>query len=388
MVRNDFNHRLKKVTESPIRAFDNSISHIEGLVKFTLGEPDFNTPEFIRQAAIDGIQHRPNGYTLSQGMLEVRQAAHSFLLRHYELDYDAEDIIISIGATGGLFSAFYTLLNPGDKVLIPTPHYSGHIIQVHLAGGIPILVDVTSDGFVLTPEAIDRAMQEHPDAKVIALNYPSNPTGKSYRASELEALAETIRRHDLWVVSDEIYSELTYDYKPTSIAKFLPERTILINGLSKSHAMTGWRIGLVAGPTDVMSQLFIVHQGAVNAASTQSQYAALAALAVDGDESIEIMKGEYMKRRDYLVQALSNLGYTMPVPDGAFYLFVRIPDWFPGDDMDFCLKLAHEAKIGVTPGQSFGEAGKGYFRISYASSQADLEFLIRTLSDFAKKYKK
>lgn len=382
------NERLKSVEASPIRAFNDRIVHIEGLKRYTIGEPDFNTPLFIRQAAVEGIMNQSNGYTHSKGLLSLRQAAHDYLLRHYQVSYDPqEEIIISAGATEGIYSALYTIINPYDKVLLASPHYPGHLIQINLVGGQAVIVDVSDCGLKWTAEKLEETCQAHPEAKAIILNYPSNPTGQTYSKSELESLAQVIEKHNLWVISDELYAQLTYDSEHTSMAALLPGRTVLINGLSKSHAMTGWRIGVVAGPQDFMSQFYIIHQGAINTPSTQSQYAAIAALSVEGDESIKLMKGEYLTRRNYLVEQLSQLGYFVSNPAGAFYLFIKIPDWYQGNDMDFCLDLAHNAKLGVVPGRSFGQAGEGYFRLSYAASQKDLEHFVRTLTDFTNKNK-
>lgn len=369
----DTRESLKSIKPSPIRTFNDKIANIDGLIKLTLGEPDFPTPRFIKDAAIQSIDKSFNGYSHSRGMIELRDTISGYLKRKYNLDYRAEDqIIVTVGATEAIFSTLYALVNPGDKVITAAPNYAVYKTQVNLAGGEFIPIDVAEDNFILTPEKLDQVLSADPAIKVLMMNHPSNPTGHTYSADQIQALAEVIKKHDIWVLSDEIYSELTYEGKHVSLAKYLPEHTILINGASKSHSMTGWRMGLIAGPVDVLSQIFVVHQGAVNTPTTQAQFAAIAAYSVEGDAAIEQMRAEYKVRRDYLLGRFRDMGFDVDTPNGAFYLFIKVPSWFDGDDMDFCLKIAHEAKVGLIPGQAFGEAGKNYFRLSYAASMEQL----------------
>lgn len=369
----DTRESLKGIKPSPIRTFNDKIANIDGLIKLTLGEPDFPTPRFIKDAAIQSIDKSFNGYSHSRGMIELRDTISGYLKRKYNLDYRAEDqIIVTVGATEAIFSTLYALVNPGDKVITAAPNYAVYKTQVNLAGGEFIPIDVAEDNFILTPEKLDQVLSADPAIKVLMMNHPSNPTGHTYSADQIQALVEIIKKHDIWVLSDEIYSELTYEGKHVSLAKYLPEHTILINGASKSHSMTGWRMGLIAGPVDVLSQIFVVHQGAVNTPTTQAQFAAIAAYSVEGDAAIEQMRAEYKVRRDYLLGRFRDMGFDVDTPNGAFYLFIKVPSWFDGDDMDFCLKIAHEAKVGLIPGQAFGEAGKNYFRLSYAASMEQL----------------
>lgn len=376
------NETLAALKPSPIRTFNDKISGIEGIIRLTLGEPDYPTPRFIKDAAITAIDKSFNGYSHSRGILELREIITDYLKRKYELEYSAtEEIIVTVGATEALFSSFYALLNEGDKVITPSPHYAVYGTQVGLAGGIFVPVDVSDDAFILTPEKLSEALAEHPETKVLLFNYPSNPTGRTYTPEQLEALADVIKQHNIFVVSDEIYSELTFEGKHVSLASFTPEQTILINGASKSHSMTGWRMGYIAGPKWVIDEIFKVHQAAINAPSTQAQYAVIEGYA-KGDEEVEKMRQGYIERRDLLVEGFAKIGFELASPQGAFYLFIKVPDWFKGDDYDFCLQLAEEAKVGVVPGQAFGKAGERYFRLSYAASTDKLIEALKRIEKF------
>lgn len=381
------NQNLARITSSPIRAFNEQIKSIDDLIYLTIGEPDFPTPTAIKKAAIDAIQHKSNGYTHSSGLLELRQAIANFIQRHYQLSYDPEsEIIVTHGATQALFASFLTLLNPGDKVITPSPNYVIYKTHVALANGSLVTIDVSNNAFKLTPEHIEASLKEHPETKVLLLNFPTNPTGVSYSRTELEAIVEVARAHQLYIVSDEIYAELTYEADHVSVATLYPERTLLINGLVKSHAMTGWRSGFIAGPKEILKELYKVHQATINTPNTQMQYASIKAYN-DCDEDSRMMREEYLKRRNYLVKAFDELGFELSNPEGAFYLFIKVPQWFNGSDLDFCLALAHEAKVGVVPGSGFGDAGKGYFRLSYAAKMSDLEEAIRRITNFVKQNK-
>lgn len=378
------NQQLKHLQPSPIRSFNEQIAKIEGLIPLTIGEPDFNTPDFIKEAAIKSIKDDLNGYSHSRGMIELRQAIARYVLRKYDLTYAPEtEIIITSGPTQALFASFLTILNPGDKVLIASPNYVIYNTQVSLAHGEMVMVDTSDSNFIFTPEKLEQAIIENPETAAILLNHPANPTGGTYTEAELRALVPVIEKYDLWVVSDEIYGELTYDHQHFSMAKLLRDRTILINGLSKSHAMTGWRSGFVAAPEEIASQLFKVHQAMVNTPNTQMQYASIVAYD-HGDEAIEEMRQIYKERRDYLMQAFHEIGIETLNPQGAFYLFVKVPTWYSGDDRQFCLDLAHQAKVGVVPGSGFGPAGKDHFRVSYAASLDTLKEAMARISQFVK----
>lgn len=382
MKKIQLNQRLKHLKPSPIRAFNDKISGIDGLIRLTLGEPDFDTPQFIKEAMVTAMESQGNGYTHSKGLLELRQAIQAFMQRKYGLAYNPEtEIIATHGATEAIFASLMGILNPGDKVLTPSPNYAVYGTQVGIAGGEFIPIDVSDKGFILTPEQLTQSLIEHPETKVLLFNHPSNPTGRSYSAEQLEALADVIRQHDILVISDEIYAELTYIGQHTSMAKFLPHQTIVINGASKSHAMTGWRMGFICAPDWIITEIFKAHQSSINTPTTQAQYAAIAAYN-DGDLAIENMRAEYQIRRDYLVKEFERLGYQLATPQGAFYLFIQVPAWFTGDDYDFCLALAQEAKVGLIPGQAFGLAGQGYFRLSYAASMENLQTALERIEAF------
>lgn len=387
MSRFDFNHKVLEAQASPIRLFKGEIDTIEGLIDLTLGQPDFHAPDIVHEAAHRAIDNNADGYTSSMGLVELREAISEYLKRHNDLTYALDEIIVTNGATGALFSAIYALLNPGDKVLFASPHYPVYQTIINLAHGETIAVDVSESDFVLTVDQIRQARKEHGEIKVILLNYPSNPTGQSYTDEQLKDLADEIRGTNTLVISDEIYSELLYDHDHVSIAKYLPEQTIVLNGVSKSHAMTGWRSGFIAAPKEIMDQIFKVNQASINTLNTVTQYASLAAYSEAGDQYIYDMRDEYKRRRDYLKEEMSQLGFATSNPSGAFYLFAKIPAWYEGSDYDFCLELAQEAKIGVIPGSSFGEAGSGFFRLSYAASQEKLEQFIQHLKGFVESHK-
>ncbi|MDO4432401.1 MAG: aminotransferase class I/II-fold pyridoxal phosphate-dependent enzyme [Aerococcaceae bacterium] len=371
------NKRVQALESSPIRRFNDRISNIDGIIKLTIGEPDFATPDFIKKAAIQAIEADLNGYTHSRGLLELRQAIARFLERRYALHYDAEtEVIVTVGATEALFASFMAILNEGDKVIVPSPNYVIYDTHITLSGGKMVAVDVSHDDGILTPTSLEKALQENPETKVLLLNHPCNPTGVTYTREELEALVPIIERYQLLVVSDEIYSELTYGQQHVSMASLLPERTILINGASKSHSMTGWRSCFIAARKLYIDQIFKSHQAMVNTPTSVSQYASIAAYD-HGDAAIEAMRTAYQERLTLLKQRFAELGYDTLSPKGAFYLFVKVPEWFDGDDVAFGVALAEKAKVGIVPGSSFGEAGKGYFRMSYAAS---IDILIEAMN--------
>lgn len=382
MTEIPLNKRLRKLQASPIRAFNDQISGIEGIIRLTLGEPDFDTPQFIKDASKLAMDQEGNGYTHSKGLLKLREAISAYLHRKYQLSYNPDtEIIVTHGATEAIFASLMGILNPGDKVLVPSPNYAVYGTQVGICGGELVQLDVSDNHFILSPEQLEQALEKSPQIKVLLFNHPSNPTGKSYSADQLKALATMIQKHQLLVISDEIYSELTYDNEHMSMANYLPDQTILINGASKSHAMTGWRMGFICAPEWILSEIFKAHQSCVNTPTTQAQYAAITAYN-EGDEAIEEMRSAYLKRRNYLVNSFKELGFQVSNPQGAFYLFVQVPEWFEGDDYDFCLQLAQKAKVGLIPGQAFGPAGYRYFRLSYAASMESLKEAMHRIKKF------
>ncbi|MBT1142862.1 aminotransferase class I/II-fold pyridoxal phosphate-dependent enzyme [Lactiplantibacillus argentoratensis] len=376
------NHEIAAIQPSDILAFNAEIANIPGIVRLTLGEPDFNTPEHIKQAAIKSIEADESHYAPSNGTLALRTAAAEFLATKYDVHYDpASEVIITAGATGGIYTALSSILNPGDEVLIPTPIFPLYIAIVKLAGATPVFMDTSDNGFVLSPDQLQTTLAAHPKTKAVVLNFPSNPTGVTYRHDDLKALAAVLADQPIFVLSDEIYSELTYGERHESIANYLPAQTILLNGVSKSHAMTGWRIGIMCAPKAITAQLGKIHQFTVTSTTTNAQAAATEALK-NGLDDAQVMKREYQKRRDYLYDALNELGFQSAKPEGAFYLFSKIPAGLPQDSMAFCRELAHEARVALIPGSSFGPGGEGYVRISYAASMSDLKTAVTRIKTY------
>lgn len=377
------NKHVEAVGPSGIREFDQKISSIPGIVKLTLGEPDFNVPEHVKQAAIRSIQNNKSHYSSQKGIPELRQAISRYLKRKTGVMYDPEsEIVVTIGATEAIFSSLTAMLNPGDKVIVPTPAFALYFPVIQVAGAELITIDTSADGFVLTPEKLQKALDENGDAvKAIVLNYPSNPTGIEYSEKQLQALADIISKHRLFVLADEIYNELTYGVEHHSIAQLLPEQTIVVNGVSKSHAMTGYRIGYFAAPKDFVTNAAKMHGFAVTCPSNPAQYAALEALT-NGLEDAVPMREQYHKRRDYITKRLQEMGMEMALPQGAFYVFAKIPDVIDESPVEFATDLAEKAKVGVVPGSAFGPGGQRYIRLSYAASDDDIKLAMDRMSAY------
>lgn len=379
-MRTDFNQAVKNIAVSDIRQFDGEVSQIPGMIKLTLGEPDFNTPEHIKQAGINAIKANRSHYTPNAGTPELRAAAAAYYNQKFNWHYQAENVIATVGATEGIATALQTLVNPDDVVLIPTPIFPIYIPDTLLNHGQVVLLDTSADHFVLTPQRLEAAInaQQGKNVKAVVLNYPNNPTGVTYNHAELAGLAKVIAKHQLWVVSDEIYAELSYSQAHESLANFIPDQVIVVNGLSKSHAMTGWRIGFLLAPAAVTEQMIKAHQYMVTAPTTIVQDAALEALQ-NGQADSQQMAQAYIQRRDYLLKALRPLGFEMARPDGAFYLFAKIPANCSQDSWAFVRDLAKKQKLALIPGASFGPGGDGYVRISYAASMATLQEAVQRL---------
>lgn len=387
-VRHRFNKNLNKIEVSMIRQFDQSISKIPGVLKLTLGEPDFNTPDHVKEAAKVAIDANQSHYTGMAGLLELRQAASAFVQEKYNLTYNPEnEILVTVGATEALSATLTAILEPGDVVLLPAPAYPGYEPIVTLMGAKIVEIDTTANDFILTPEMLEAALLEHGDkVKAVLLNYPANPTGVTYSREEIAGFAEVLGKFPVFVVSDEIYSELNYTEEPhVSIAEFIPEQTIVINGLSKSHAMTGWRLGLIFAKAELTAQLIKSHQYLVTAATTASQFAAIAALT-NGKNDAEPMKAEYIKRRDFIIDKMTAMNFKIIRPNGAFYIFAKIPVADGQDSFAFLQKLAREQAVAFIPGVAFGPYGEGYLRISYAASMEVIEEAMRRLEIFMEQY--
>lgn len=374
--------KIKKIKASGIRIFDNKVSTIPGIIKLTLGEPDMNTPEHVKQAAIKSIENNDSHYAPQKGKLELRRAISNFLKKKIEVDYDPEsEIVVTVGATEAINAAIFAIANPGDKILIPTPVFSLYWPVANLADVQSFLVNTSADNFKLTPEKIEEVLAKEKGIKAIVLNYPTNPTGVEYTENEIKALAQVITKHHLYVITDEIYSSLVYGVKHYSIASEIPERTLYISGLSKSHAMTGYRLGYIAGPKEIMEQIGKVHGLMVTTTTDSSQAAAIEALE-NGQDDPDHYRAIYQKRRDFVLKALNEMHFETVKPQGAFYIFAKIPKKYGKDDMQFALDLAFKEKVGVTPGSAFGPGGEGYIRLSYASSDEDLRTALERIKNF------
>lgn len=381
---NRFNKNLNRIEVSMIRQFDQSISDIPGILKLTLGEPDFTTPDHVKAAARAAIEANQSYYTGMAGLWELRQAAAEFVAEKYGLFYKPESEILStIGATEALSASLLAILEPGDTVLLPAPAYPGYEPIVNMVGADVVEMDTTSNNFVLTPETLEEAIIEQGDKlKAVILNYPANPTGITYSCEQIKALADVLSRYPVFVLSDEVYAELTYTGQAhTSIAEFLPEQTILIQGLSKSHAMTGWRIGLIMSQAPIIAQIIKSHQYLVTAAATAMQYGAVEALKNGKDDALP-MRAEYIKRRDYIIEKMTEMGFGIIKPDGAFYIFAKIPTGYNQDSFSFLQDFARKKAVAFIPGAAFGQYGEGYIRISYAASMENIQVAMIRLKEY------
>jgi len=379
-----FNKQLDKIQVSLIRQFDQAISEIPGVLRLTLGEPDFTTPDHVKEAAKRAIDQDQSYYTGMSGLLTLRQAASDFVKEKYQLDYNPEnEILVTIGATEALSATLTAILEEGDKVLLPAPAYPGYEPIVNLVGAEIVEIDTTDNGFVLTPEMLEKAILEQGDKlKAVILNYPANPTGITYSREQLEALAAVLRKYEIFVVCDEVYSELTYTGENhVSLGTMLRDQAIIINGLSKSHAMTGWRLGFIFAPANFTAQLIKSHQYLVTAANTMAQHAAVEALTA-GKNDAEPMKKEYIQRRDYIIEKMTDLGFEIIKPDGAFYIFAKIPAGYNQDSFAFLKDFAQKKAVAFIPGAAFGQYGEGYVRLSYAASMGTIREAMKRLEEY------
>ncbi|RFU71076.1 aminotransferase A [Peribacillus saganii] len=373
------NPQVRNIEISGIRKFFNSVSHFKEMVSLTIGQPDFPTPEHIKEAAKSAIDANFTVYTHNAGYIELRQATAEYMNKKYNLSYNPDsEVIVTAGASEGIDISFRTILSPGCEVILPGPVYPGYEPIIKLCGAVPVYADTTKNGFRLTADILKTYITEK--TRCIVLPYPSNPTGVTLTAEELKEIAELISGNDIFILSDEIYSELVFDQKHTSIASYLRDQTIVINGLSKSHSMTGWRIGFVFAPASISQHLIKVHQYNVSCATSISQKAAYAAVTEGIDDALP-MKQAYAERRDYVYGRLVKMGFDVVKPDGAFYFFVRVPKPY-SDSLQFALELAEQVKVAVVPGNSFSALGEGYFRLSYACSMEMLETALNRIEQF------
>ena len=376
--------KVQDIQPSGIRAFFDLVLGMKDVISLGVGEPDFVTPWAIREAGIYSLEQGFTSYTSNKGLYKLRLGLHRYLKAKYNLDYSADDeMLITVGVSEGLDLALRTIINPGDKILIPEPCYVSYGPVTELAGGLPIYIDTTKDGFKLTPEKLERAIDKK--TKGIILNYPTNPSGVSYRRKELEALSRVILKHNLICISDEVYGELTYDFEHTSLAALpgMKKNTIYLNGFSKSFAMTGWRVGFACGPKEIIAGMTKVHQYTIMCVPITSQMAAAEAL-VSGKKSIEEMKREYRRRLEFVLGELNRIGLTCHRPQGAFYVFPSIKK--SGlSSLEFSQRLLKVGNVAVVPGTAFGSCAEGYIRISYASSMESLKEALKRIEKFLDK---
>ena len=381
-MRNPLSKTITTIQPSGIRKFFDVVSEMPDAISLGVGEPDFDTPWHIRDEGIYSLEKGRTFYTSNAGLKELKIEISKFLDRRYGLKYNYNDeIIITVGGSEAIDIAMRAMLDPGDEVLIPQPSYVSYVPCAVLANGTPVPIELKAENdFRLTAEQLEAAIT--PKSKLLVLPFPNNPTGAVMEKKDLEAIAEVIEKYDLFVLSDEIYSELTYLENHVSIAS-LPgmwERTIVINGFSKSHAMTGWRLGYACGPSEIILQMLKIHQFAIMCAPTTSQYAAVAAMR-DGDKDVEMMREEYNQRRRFLMHRFEEMGLECFEPFGAFYVFPCIKEFGMTSD-EFATELLKSKKVAVVPGTAFGDSGEGFLRISYAYSIDDLKAALERIEEF------
>lgn len=379
--------RAKSIEISTIRYFFNMVKEVPGAISLTIGEPDFVTPKHIIDAAKLSLDEGKTGYTVNPGLIELRQEISNYLNRRYNLKYNPEsEILVTIGATEAIYVTLNTLVEEGDEVLIPQPSFVAYSPCTILAGGKPVFVPTyEEDNFVLRHDVLEKYITDK--SKVLILPYPNNPTGAVMPKDAMDRIAEVVKKHDLIVITDEIYSELIYSgFEHVSFAS-LPdmwERTVTINGFSKAYAMTGWRLGYIAAPEYFVKHMTKVHQYDVTSAATMCQYAGIEAIK-NGDDDIKMMREEYDKRRKYLLQSVREIGLDCFEPKGAFYIFPSIKKTGL-TSAEFAKRLLYEAKVAVVPGNAFGENGEGYVRMAYATSIETLEEAVRRMKEFMAKF--
>ena len=384
-MRNPLSDKIQTIKPSGIRKFFDIVNTMEGAISLGVGEPDFETPYFIRDEGVYSLEKGRTFYTSNSGLMDLRMEIDRYIKRKYKVSYNpAKEIIVTVGGSEGIDIALRAMLNPGDEVLLPQPSYVSYEPCTILASGVPVIIDLKEEnGFKLTAEQILEKITDK--TKILILPFPNNPTGSILSYKELEEIAKVCIEKDLFVLSDEIYCELTYAGDHASIIQVpeMKERTILINGFSKSYAMTGWRLGYACGPEKIIEQMTKIHQFCIMCAPTTSQYAAVIALR-DGDEAVAKMRESYNQRRRYVLSRLNDMGLTCFEPEGAFYVFPSIKR-FGIRSEEFATRLLMEEKVAVVPGTAFGDSGEGYLRISYAYSINQLKEALGRIENFVKR---
>ena len=385
-VRNFVSERISAVPPSGIRRFFDIAATMDDVVSLGIGEPDFDTPEPIVRAGLEALKQGETHYTSNSGLIELRRTIAEHLNRMYGQTYDPDsEILVTVGVSEALYLALAATLDPGDEVIVPEPCFVSYAPEVIFAGGKPVIVPTTvENNFQLTAEAVKAAIT--PRTKVLLIGYPNNPTGAVMGRERLNEVAAVVKQHDLLVISDEIYDRLVYDVDHVCFPS-LPEmysRTVLLQGFSKAYAMTGWRIGYIAAPAEILGMMRKVHQYTIMSAPSVSQYAALAAMR-DGEPFVQEMVAEYDRRRRLIVDGLNEIGLKCFEPQGAFYAFPSI-EVTGMDGNEFAETLLHEEKVAVVPGAAFGEAGEGYVRCSYATAYEKIEEALERLHRFVRRH--
>lgn len=381
-MRNPLSDKVIKMKPSGIRKFFDIVSEMPDAISLGVGEPDFDTPWSVREEGIYSLEKGRTFYTSNAGLLELREEICKYTDRRFHIAYNPKtEVLLTVGGSEGIDVALRAMINPGDEVIIPEPCFVSYVPCVELADGVPVTIALKNDNqFRLTKEELENAITDK--TKILMLSYPNNPTGAVMEREDLEAIAEVVIKHDIYVISDEIYAELTYNSGHISIASLpgMRDRTIVINGFSKAFAMTGWRLGYALGPAMIMEQMTKIHQFAIMCAPTISQYAAIAALR-DCEKDVERMRESYNQRRRYLLNEFKEMGISCFEPYGAFYIFPSIKE-FGMSSEEFATRLLKAKKVAVVPGSAFGECGEGFLRISYAYSLEELKVAIGRFKDF------
>ncbi len=380
-MRNPLSKVVTELEPSGIRRFFDVANTMENVISLGVGEPDFDTPWHIREEGIYSLEKGKTFYTSNAGLTELRREISRYLARRFRLTYRPEEVLVTVGGSEAIDIGFRAMLDPGDEVVIPEPCFVSYLPCVKMAGAVPVRLPLEErDQFKLTKEKLLSVLTDR--TKVVVLPFPNNPTGATMTAEELQIIADIIKERDLFVLSDEIYSELSYQGDHVSIASLpgMRDRTIVINGFSKSYAMTGWRLGYAVGPENIIRQMLKIHQYVIMCAPTTSQYAAIEALK-NGDDDLVRMRESYNERRRFLVKALRDIGIPCFEPMGAFYVFPNISR-FGMTSEEFATRLLRQERVAVVPGTAFGQCGEGFLRISYAYSIEELKIALEKIKKF------
>ncbi|MBP3940499.1 MAG: aminotransferase class I/II-fold pyridoxal phosphate-dependent enzyme [Christensenellaceae bacterium] len=388
-MENRVSKNVREIPPSGIRKLFDVANEMKGVISLGVGEPDFITPWNIREAAISSIERGRTHYTSNKGLPELRELISVYLKERFGVNYSADDTLITVGASEGLDLVFRAVLEPGDEVLVPAPSYVSYMPGVRLAYGVPVpVVTCAEDNFVLQPEAIEAAVTKK--TKAIVLPYPNNPTGAIMTREQLDRIIPVIEKHDLLIIADEIYAELTYGtVRHASVAKGLEERTVLISGFSKSLAMTGWRLGYACAPKEILDAMVKIHQYTMLCAPIMAQYAGLEALKTEmesGYMQIREMRHSYNRRRILIYEGFNEMGLSCFEPKGAFYVFPSIQSTGMTSD-EFCTKLLMSKKVACVDGSAFGSVGEGFIRCSYAASVENITEALKRIKEFLEEIK-